>query len=510
MAEIVTKDRFKNEIYPRLKEEKKTIALSHGVFDLVHPGHIIHFEQASKMADILVVSITAAKYVRKGPDRPFFSDEMRLKFLSSIEYIDYVILSECYTVDDIIEAVHPDLYVKGAEYKNEEADVTGMMSVERALVEKYGGRVAYTGGDVFSSTRLINVGLSGLSEEVRTYMYEFKKTYSLDDLRGLVDKIEALKILVVGDVIIDEYVYCYIQGLMSKDMAYSARLRNSERYLGGSVAVARHIAGFSKNVTLMSVIGDEPGTLEEICASETDSLHISLDRSSIFPTIVKKRFLSKNDKREEYDKVFVINNIPEKWDEDPVKEEFKKKLKESVGDYDAVFLCDFGHGLVDDEIIDIISEKAKYLILNCQTNSSNFGLNNITKYHKADFYTLDQKELKLAFPAYAEDEENGMKTLKEYLKAGAGVLTRGSKGAMSLEDDKIDYCPAFTLTVKDTIGAGDAFYSIAGLFMASGATAELAMFMGNIAGALGANIVGNKAAVERSNVMKYASTLLNV
>ena len=104
---------------------EKTIALCHGVFDLVHPGHIVHLKQASEIADVLVVSITASEYVRKGPGRPYFDDATRMNFLSAIEYVDYVMLSECFTVDDIIRAVEPDFYVKGEEYSSSENDITG-------------------------------------------------------------------------------------------------------------------------------------------------------------------------------------------------------------------------------------------------------------------------------------------------------------------------------------------------------------------------------------------------
>ena len=71
-------------------------------------------------------------------------------------------------------------------------------------------------------------------------------------------------------------------------------------------------------------------------------------------------------------------------------------------------------------------------------------------------------------------------------------------------------CPAFTLKVKDTIGAGDAFFALAGLSVAAGAPVEVGTFMGNVAGALAANILGNKESVEKVNVLKYASTLLNI
>lgn len=508
---IVTKDEFKNSIRPRLKENGKTIVLCHGVFDLVHPGHISHFEQASEMADVLVVSITAEKYVRKGPDRPYFDDETRLNFLSAIECIDYVLLSEGYTVDDIIETVEPDLYVKGAEYADEDADVTGMIRRERELCEAHGGKMAYTGGQVFSSTKLINTALSALPDDVRSFMEGFSKKYSMSDILSYADKSEKLKVLVVGDVIIDRYVYCKVQGLMSKDMAYSARQKSTEDYLGGSVAVARHISEFSDDVTLMSVIGNEKYERTFIANSATSTLHMDLVNSRKFPTIVKRRYLVKNDKREEYDKVFVINNIPDEWDDsDPAKKEFKKKIAEETERFDVVFLCDFGHGLIDQEIMDIIQDKAKYLVLNCQTNSSNYGLNIIKKYRRADVFSLDQKELKLAFPEYAHDEDLGLKAISEYLDSKAGWLTRGSAGAWSYDGNNIVECPAFTLTVKDTIGAGDAFYSVAGVFSASGAPADLSMVMGNIAGALGANIVGNKSAVEKVNVLKYAGTLMNV
>ena len=138
MDKIVSKEEFKTNIGLKLKNEGKTIALCHGVFDLVHPGHVIHLEQAKEMADILVVSITAAKFVRKGPDRPYFNDEMRMKFLAALECVDYVLLSEGYTVDDIIEAVEPDIYVKGEEYAKAEEDITGKITEEKNLVEKYG------------------------------------------------------------------------------------------------------------------------------------------------------------------------------------------------------------------------------------------------------------------------------------------------------------------------------------------------------------------------------------
>lgn len=510
MHKIVSQEEFKTNIRPRIKREEKTIALCHGVFDLVHPGHIIHLEQAKEMADILVVSITAAQYVRKGPGRPYFDDEMRMKVLAALECVDYVMLSEGYTVDDIIESVEPDIYVKGREYEKAADDITGKIIEEKALVEKHGGRVAFTSGQVFSSTKLINTAMSGLSDEVRHYMEDFKSRHDMKEIREYTDKIKKLKVLVVGDVIIDKYTYCSIQGTMSKDMGYSARLSNSEEYLGGSVAITRHLATFTDDVTLMSIIGNEEELRLRLFDELADRVQLKLTYSSVFPTIVKHRYLTRNEKREEYRKIFAVNNIPElmKYEEE-VYAGFKEKLSDKIKDYDVVFLCDFGHGLIDQEVMEIVQKNAQYLVLNCQTNSTNKGLNIITKYNRADVFTLDQEELKLAYPEYSLDEQTALKKLSAHLSA-SGWLTRGAKGAFEINNAVIHECPAFTLNVKDTIGAGDAFFATAGIFAAVGAPIEIGTFIGNIGGALGANIVGNKDAVEKVNVLKYASTLMNV
>lgn len=510
MGKIVDKHVFETEIRIRLKEEGKKIALCHGVFDLIHPGHIIHLQQAKQMADVLVVSVTAAEFVRKGPQRPYFNDEMRLKVLEALECVDYVMLSEGYTVDDIVESVQPDIYVKGEEYANESEDITGKITEERKLVEQYGGVIAYTTGPVFSSTKLINTALSGLSEDVIRYMVNFQTRYSMEDIKRYAKAAGNLKVLVVGDVIIDKYTYCSVHGLMSKDTGYSSRLEYSEEYLGGAVAVARHLSSFTENVTLISIMGNEEEMRLKLFDGLADKMRLKLTYSKEFPTIIKHRYLTRNAKREEYRKLFSVNNIPKTMIyEKDAREKFYSTLAEKIEEFDAVFLCDFGHGLIDEEVKNLIQEKAKYLVLNCQTNSTNYGMNIITKYSRADVFTLDQTELKLAFPMYVSDEYTALEKLSTHLK-GNGWLTRGSLGAYGIEEGEVHECPAFTLTVKDTIGAGDAFYSLAGLYTAAGAPIELGTFMGNISGALGANIIGNKDAVEKVNVLKYAGTLFNI
>ena len=190
-------------------------------------------------------------------------------------------------------------------------------------------------------------------------------------------------------------------------------------------------------------------------------------------------------------------------------EAFKRELELRIKEYDAVILCDFGHGLIDEEVQELIEKRAKFLAINCQTNSSNYGKNLITKYHRADSFSLDQKELGLAFGNYRKSEDELLQELAQHLNSN-GYLTQGSRGATSIENGYQKLCPALTLNVIDTIGAGDAFFAVASIYSAAGANSEIGAFMGNIAGALASNIVGNKEPIDSVNVLKYASTLLNV
>jgi len=242
----------------------------------------------------------------------------------------------------------------------------------------------------------------------------------------------------------------------------------------------------------------------------SDQVNLRLVYSSEVPTIVKRRYLTKNEKRDEYRKIFAVNNIPVKPGyEEEIRRKFLGKLEENIQGCDAVFLCDFGHGLIDGEAMELVQGKAPYLVLNCQTNSANKGMNIITKYKRADVFSLDQQELNLAYPLYSAGEEEKLMMLEKHL-GGSGWLTRGAMGAFGIEKESIEECPAFTLSVKDTVGAGDAFFALAGVFTAAGAPHEIGTFMGNVGGALGANIVGNKEAVEKVNALKFAGTLLNI
>lgn len=509
MAKLVTKTEYL-QIKDKLRATGKKVVLCHGVFDLVHPGHILHFEQAKEMGDILVVSITAERYVRKGPGRPYFDDEMRLKFLEAIQYIDYVMLSEGPTVDDIVEVVEPDIYVKGEEYKESYNDITGAIINERKLVEKHGGRIAFTGGAKFSSTKLINNVLRGLPEDVRAYMAEFSQRYSMDDIRSYAEKTTYLKILVVGEMIVDQYTYCFVEGVSNKDRVYSVKTQKTEEFWGGALATALHVAAFTPNVTFLSVAGNCEKTLKKAKQELAEKLNLELIGSETFPTIKKQYFLSKDEKREEYRKIFAANNLPEILEYGKhEKQHLLLRADKIAADFDLVIVCDYGYGLLDREIIDVLERKAKCLAVKCFTDSSNKRLNLITKYKRMNYFLLDVAELNFIYTDYYETEKQKLEELSQALRS-AGWITRGSNGAYGIDSDTVYDCPALTLVVKDTMGAENAFLAASSLFAAVGASIEMGTFIGNVAGALSTNIVGNSKEISKIDILRFASTLLNI
>ena len=149
-----------------LKAKGKRVVQCHGTFDLIHPGHIIHFEEAKQNGDVLVVTFTSESFVNKGPSRPYFNDALRFKSLASLESVDYVAAIPYPAAVEAIEAVSPDVYCKGKEYEDPSSDVTGNIADDVRAVERVGGKIAYVGSVVFSSTRLLNQNFDTYSPDL--------------------------------------------------------------------------------------------------------------------------------------------------------------------------------------------------------------------------------------------------------------------------------------------------------------------------------------------------------
>lgn len=487
------------------RDRGETVALCHGTFDLLHVGHIKHLKQASEYADRLVVTVTADPYVTKGPDRPIFRDSLRAEHLDALAFVDAVAVCEDVTSLPAIHAVRPDVYVKGEEYRDEAEDVTGNITLEREAVEKHGGRIVYTGGLVFSSTKLLNEHFEVFTPEQKRYLAGMSEASSAAEMSRAITQLHALKVLVVGDTIIDEYHYTSPLGQTGKYNVPAVCMERAEQFAGGAVAVANHVAGFCRDVTLLSALG------------ETDSQELFVRRNMMpnvkgrfltfkdRPTVVKRRYMGNDLSR-----LLEVYFFKDAGADQRVDAQAATWLRRNLARYDLVVVPDFGNGLIGEKMVEALCEHAPFLALNTQFNSGNRGFHVATRYRRADFLSLNEPELRLAAQDKFSPLEEVGRRIAERLDVQALAITRGTLGAMLIDrrQDRIVEVPALSTKVVDRIGAGDAFLSLASLLYKGSGDPALAAFGGSVAAALNVQVVCNSDSTHATAMLKYITTLL--
>jgi rfaE bifunctional protein nucleotidyltransferase chain/domain len=488
-----------------LKSRGYVIVQSHGVFDLLHPGHLHHFEAAKEQGDVLVVTITKDEYVRKGPGNPAFNQRLRAESVAALEVVDYVAINEWPTAVEAIERLNPDVYVKGAEYANSENDLTGMILEEEKAVKAGGGRVHFTDGITFSSSRLMNSHFDVYPEEANCFLQDFRRRYSADDILRRLAQLQNMRVLLVGDTIIDEYHYCEALGKSAKELLVTTRYLNEESFAGGVLAVANHLAEFCGDVEVVTCLG-LPDSREEFIRS-----HLASNvRPTFFyredaPTVVKRRFVE----QAFLSKMFQICFLEDTPLNGGVQEDFCRHLETISPEYDLVIVADFGHGIMTQPSITALQESARFLAVNAQTNSANAGFNLITRYPKADYICLDEPELRLAMHDKFTPVEELIVRLSKTIYSSKVAITRGHRGSVTRDCDEGPFSvPVFSQKVVDRIGAGDAYFAITAPCVAAGFPMELVGFIGNAVGALAVQIVGNRSAVSRPSLLKFITALL--
>ena len=165
-----------------LKKKNFKIGLCHGVFDLLHYGHINHFNKAKNNCDFLIVSITSDKFVNKGFGRPAFNQKIRMESISALETVNNVVLSDFPSAEKMIKFIKPDIYFKGSDYKNPKKDISGKIQIETNLVRKIGGKVVFTDEPSSSSSHLINKYFNSFGKEQNKYLNVLKKRHNLNDV----------------------------------------------------------------------------------------------------------------------------------------------------------------------------------------------------------------------------------------------------------------------------------------------------------------------------------------
>ncbi len=498
-------------VFEKLRKEGKKIVQCHGTFDLLHPGHIVHFEEAKALGEVLVITITGEEYVNKGPGRPYFNDILRMKSLAALQCVDYVVVIPYPAAVEAIELVRPHIYCKGKEYENPEVDVSGDIHDDIKTVERLGGKVAYVGSVVFSSTKLLNKHFEVHPQKVKEFCKNLAKAYTPNDFRKIVEGFKDIKVLVIGDIIFDYYSTVRVQGLTSKNRIISTRLIKQDMQAGGALAVFRHIKQFAPQIKLISLVGKEPWVNEALSEYVGRKKEDGIIRHKQFTTIVKERFVEPLNEGKELSKLFSVNIIEEKHPGKEIQKEVCDRIDGCIEDYDLVVVMDFGHGLCAESVRQLVQEKSRFLALNCQTNSNNHGFNLIDRqYCRADSFSLDETELTLACGKREIQFYDELKKLHDKFGARYGWLTRGATDTIGIKREEPEcICAPFETSIIDTIGAGDAFSSLASLAAVKNLPIDLATFMGQLAGAQAVRIVGNAESINKNKFLKGGMSLLS-
>lgn len=269
-------------------------------------------------------------------------------------------------------------------------------------------------------------------------------------------RVADLNVLVVGDGIIDEYVYVRPIGKSIKENIISTAYESEEQFKGGVWAGANHIRDFCKRVDVMTG-----------------------------PQIMfNKRYIDKSYMH----KLFTVHRKKQEGGYDSI----------DFGQYDLVIVTDFGHGCVTKHLIERLTDEAKFLAINAQTNSTNFGFNLVTKYPRADLVVIDELEARLA----THDRDSAIEHIVHTLGFGRIIVTLGQNGAVGY-DGQFHYAPALTDRVLDTLGAGDAFLCVTAPFAAAGFSMPDLLRIGNAAGAVKVGVVGHQSSVTRERLEAY-------
>ncbi len=495
------------EILIKQKKNGKKIVQCHGVFDLLHPGHIRHFKEAKSKGDTLVVTVTPDIYVNKGPGRPAFNQNLRLESLASLAIVDYVVLNTTADAVHAIRNVKPNIYVKGKEYKDFSKDVTQKIIEEKKAVEEEGGEIFFTDDIVFSSSSLINKYIEKRSDDVIDFLEKIKALYSIDEIVDKIEKFKNLRVLVVGDSILDEYQYVDLLGQSGKGQHLVATLKESEVFLGGSLIIANHLSQFSNNVTLLTAIGKHckyKNFIEEKIEKNVDFKSIYFEKEQ---TLLKKRYILKDGTT--LTKLFETYSSNEDLLDIEAAKNIIRYINQASQKYDLMLICDFGNGFMNKDIIDAIDKNKTFKAINTQINSGNRGYNVITHYKNSNFISINEPEIRLAAHDKKRPLDEITANISKKLNCPYICVTRGINGVYCFERNKKPVeIPALASNVIDRIGAGDSFLALSSLAIASKESLILSAFIGAVAAALSVQTIGNKEFIKKDALCKTIIRLL--
>jgi len=493
LASLTKKYRHKIKSIDSLKRavgtrpRRKKVIMCHGVFDVVHPGHLRHLIYAKSKAAVLVASLTADVHIAKGQHRPYVPQDLRALNLAAFEIVDYVIIdSESTPINNILR-IQPDFFAKGYEYNA--SGVHPKTEEEVEALRTYGGSMIFTPGDVvYSSTKLIDLAPPRINvEKLLTLMESEKVTF--ETLRQSLQSLEGKRVHVVGDTIVDSYTQTAMVGGQTKTPTMSVLFESRTDYIGGAGVVAKHLRAAGGDVIFSTILGNDflkDFVLDGLKESGVDCCPII---DSTRPTTNKNAIVAEGYRLLKVDTV----------DNRTVSDEIVDKLAETISATacDAVVFSDFRHGIFNRRTIPGLIDalpKGIYRVADSQV-ASRWG--NITEFQDFDLITPNEREARFALA----DQDSGVRFLAARLYQDAKckllILKLGDRGVLTCRGgnhealDSYFVVDSFVERVVDAVGAGDALLAYSTLAMVATKSEVIATILGSMAAACECEKDGN-------------------
>jgi rfaE bifunctional protein kinase chain/domain len=496
---IKTREELHAIIGPRPRGQK--VIMCHGTFDLVHPGHIRHLMYARSKGDILVASLTSDAHISKAHYRPFVPQQLRAMNLAALEVVDYVIIDPLPKPLENLAYLQPDYFAKGYEYTDGGLDPRTQEEVD--VINAYGGEIIFTPGDVvFSSSRFIEMAPPKLTIEKLLVLMESEQV-TFDALRQALERCRGLRVHVLGDTIVDSYMYCTpIGSSTSKTPTISVRLDEQVDFAGGAAVVSRHLRAAGADVTFSTVLGDDPLRDFVLKEMETHGVRCLPVVDPTRPTTQKAAYIADGYRLLKVDRV----------DNRPVTEKAINQFCETLrnADVDAYVFSDFRHGIFGRQTIPELTDALKPGPLRVADSQVASRWGNILDFHGFDLITPNEKEARFSLA----DQDSVVRPLAHELYRRAGckalILKLGDRGILTYRDSVDDMrsfftVDSFTEDVVDPVGAGDALLAYATLSLRATGNPVIASILGSVGAAIACEHDGNTPVTPAQMLGKIAA-----
>ena len=487
--------RFKHKI--KTREELKAIIgspprdrkviMCHGVFDVVHPGHVRHLMYAKNKAGILIASITADVHIAKGKYRPHVPQDLRAANLAAYEFVDYVIIDKFKKPLENLSFLQPDYFAKGYEYNA--SGLNPKTAEELEIVESYGGEVLFTPGDiVYSSSHLIELAPPAIKLEKLLTLME-REGLDFDGLRRTVAGMVGKKVQVVGDTIVDSLTRCAMIGGQTKTPTLSVLYEQRSDYVGGAGIVAKHLRSAGAEVTFSTVLGND--ALKDFVLKDMQDAGVS-----VRPIIDDARpTTNKNAIVVDSYRLLKIDTL----DNRSINDGIVSEIVEAIGaeKSDAVVFSDFRHGIFNSRTIPTLVKAIPEGVFRVADSQVASRWGNITEFTGFDLITPNEREARFALA----DQESGIRPLATAIYDAARcrtlIMKLGNRGVLTCKSknheafDSFFSIDSFADRVVDAVGAGDALLAYATLAMLASGSAAQASILGSLAAACECERDGN-------------------